>query len=69
MLSVGKYQTAAGSTMTVFGRYGGKSKVSFDWVEEKHACCDCIPEPYDDDGRLVWHCDICGGGSAELFKI
>ena len=69
MLPQGKYITAAGSTMMVSGVHGGVSKVSFDWVEEQNACCDCVPEPYDDDGYLVWHCEACNGGKAKLNPI
>lgn len=66
MLPIGAYRTKAGSTMTVSGAHGGISTVNFDWLEESNACVDCAPEAYDDDGYLVWHCDVCGGGSAEL---
>lgn len=66
MLPIGRYRTEKGSTMKVYGRYAGKSQVNFDWLEEG-ACCDCKPEPYDDEGSLVWHCDQCGGGKAKLF--
>ena len=68
MLSKGQYITAAGSTMRVFGQHGGKSKVIFDWVEED-ACIDCVLEPYDDDGYLVWHCEVCDGGKAKLNPV
>lgn len=64
----GHYRTAAGSEMWISGKHGGKSTVEFDWFEED-ACCDCQPEPYDCDGRLIWHCDECGGGSAELMPV
>jgi len=69
----GKYQTINGSTVKVFGEYGGKVKVNFDWLEEKNACCDCrveaYPEQFDEkDWRLVWNCDECGGGNAKLFS-
>jgi len=67
MLPFGKYKTIAGSTMEISGKHGGISTVCFDWVEE-NACCDCQAEAYDDDGYLVWHCDVCGGGTAKLYK-
>ena len=66
-LPPGKYHTSAGSTMTISGKYGGISTVEFDWVEE-NACLDCVPDAYDDEGYLTWHCDICGGGRAKLTK-
>ena len=66
MLKAGKYITAKGSTMAISGEFGGKSKVSFDWYEED-ACDECIPELYDVDGYLVWHCDVCDGGQAKLM--
>ena len=65
-LKVGKYRTEAGSTMIISGKYAGISTVEFDWLEED-ACCECVPEPYEVDGDLVWHCDYCVGGRAELF--
>ena len=66
MLPNGKYKTANGSTMTIHGVHAGKSAVSFDWLEED-ACPDCIPEAYDDDGYMVWRCEVCGGGKAKLL--
>ena len=65
MLKNGKYCTKNGSTMTISGQYGGRSVVEFDWLEEG-GCCDCQAEPYEVDGDLVWHCDYCGVGRAEL---
>ena len=65
MLPNGKYKTKNGSIMTISGKYGGKAEISFDWLEE-NTCCDCHPEPYDDEGYLVWRCDVCGGGKAKL---
>lgn len=62
----GKYKTVAGSTMEISGKHGGISKVDFDWLEEG-ACCDCEPMEYEQDGRLVWHCEHHAGGSAELI--
>lgn len=62
----GHYRTAAGSEMWVSGKHGGISKVEFDWLEEG-GCIDCEPNAYDDEGILIWTCDECGGGSAELF--
>ena len=38
--------------MTISGKYGGISEVTFDWLEE-NACIDCQPDPYDEDGYLV----------------
>jgi len=62
----GLYQTRAGSVMGVTCRHGGRTVVDFDWFEEG-ACPECHAQAYDDDGFLVWHCDVCGGGSAKLF--
>lgn len=67
-LTCGLYRTAAGSEMVVHGDNCGKSSVDFDWLEEG-ACIECQPEPYDEDGMLVWHCDECGGGTAELLPV
>jgi hypothetical protein len=68
MLPPGEYRTEKGSTMTITGPFGGISVVSFDWVEEEPACVDCVPEPYDDDGYLVWTCNVCDGGRAKLTR-
>jgi len=68
----GNYSTKNGSRVTIFGKRNGCSQVDFDWFEEG-GCVDCIPQPYpekydNNDVRLVWHCDVCGGGSAKLYK-
>lgn len=68
MLPQGKYRTERGSKLTISGEHGGISEVDFDWLEEG-ACLDCEPEPYDDDGYLVWHCDVCDGGKAKLYPF
>lgn len=67
-LTCGHYRTAAGSEMWVYGEHCGKSAVEFDWLEEG-GCMDCQPCAYDVDGMLVWHCDECGGGAAELMPV
>ena len=67
-LPVGQYRTVAGSTVVVSGAHGGVARVEFDWFEEPGACCDCQPCPYPVDGRLVWSCEVCGGGSADLTR-
>lgn len=66
----GKYITVAGSTLEISGKYGGKAKVEFDWLEEG-ACIDCQCEPYpeefdNDNWRLIWYCEYCNGGNAKL---
>ena len=68
MLKPGKYKTAAGSTMTISGKHGGKSEVEFE-VFDEGGCFDCVPEAYDDDGYLVWRCEQCGGGRAKLVRM
>lgn len=68
-LPVGIYRTAAGSEMRVSGNHAGTSEVLFDWFEEPDACLDCVVAAYDEDGRMCWNCDECGGGSAELFPV
>lgn len=65
-LPCGRYRTANGSRMCVSGTHAGIREVVFDWLEEG-ACIDCIAEAYEVDGRLIWNCDYCGGGSAELY--
>ena len=69
MLPKGHYKTANGSEMWVTGKFAGISEIEFDWFEEPNACFDCRPEPYDEDGYLIWHCDECDGGKAKLKKI
>lgn len=70
-LANGKYRTAAGSTVEISGEHGGISTIDFDWFEED-ACFDCEVQPYpeqfgEDDWRLVWNCEYCSGGNAELI--
>jgi hypothetical protein len=50
------------------GEHGGISEVSFDWLEEG-ACLDCRVSAYDIDGMLIWECEECEGGRAELFPV
>ena len=64
----GNYQTEAGSTLTISGTHGGIFEVDFNWLDEG-GCDSCEPEPYDSDGYLVWHCNICGGGHAAWKNI
>lgn len=64
----GHYRTAAGSEMWISGEHGGISRVEFDWLEEG-ACPDCVPDAYEYDGMLIWHCDQCEGGQAELQPV
>ena len=52
--------------MTISGKHGGVSELWFDWLEEPDACSDCVAEPYDVDGYLVWNCKICQGGKSKL---
>ena len=71
-LAKGKYQTASGSTVEISGKHSGISRVSFDWVEE-NACFDCEVHSYPEEIEtgvfaLIWTCEICGGGYAELSK-
>ena len=68
MLKPGNYKTANGSTMIIYGEFGGKCEVAFDWYEES-ACIDCIPNLYDTDGYLVWNCDVCDGGMEKLMPV
>lgn len=63
----GTYKTKAGSTVVIAGEHG-RSEVIFDWLEEQShdvdACIDCDPVVYD--RWLIWDCEHCGGGEAEL---
>lgn len=63
-------RTDAGSTVKLSGAHGGIVDIDFDWFEEDHACIDCL---VDIDATrdtnfylLVWDCETCGGGAAEL---
>lgn len=67
----GKYKTEAGSIVVISGKHNGKARVDFDWLEEG-GCIDCVPEPYpeefgENDFRLIWFCDYCGGGNTKLI--
>ena len=68
-LPSGHYRTAAGSEMWISGEHGGISEVLFDWLEEPAGCCDCVVDAYEQEGRLQWSCDSCGGGSAMLLPV
>ncbi len=65
----GLYRTARGSTVRVSGAHSGIFDIAFDWVEEEHACIDCVPSMYGDE--LTWSCDYhetCGG-SVKLERV
>ncbi len=64
----GHYCTEAGSEVTL-RKNGGVAVVNFDWFEEPGACCDCEVEPYPEEDMLIWYCDFCGGGSAQLLPF
>lgn len=66
-MTTGLYCTARGSTVMVSGAHGGIYEIEFDWLEEEHACSECRPSVYD--GDLVWGCEYCGGGRAELRRV
>lgn len=69
MLTPGTYRTRAGSIVTLHGRHGLAWTCDWDWFAEPDACCDCRPVDVDHvEHRLVWQCEHCGGGSAELIK-
>ena len=61
----GEYETKCGSRVTMGGN-GQCSNIVFEWFDEERACFDC--NPYVEDDMLIWDCDYCGGGSAELFR-
>ena len=69
----GRYETNNGSILEISGHHGGIVKIQFDWFEEG-ACIDCECQPYpelfaNNDWRIVWCCDVCGGGNAKLHKV
>jgi len=66
MLPKGIYKTKNGSTVEICGKYGKAYRIYFDWLEEEYACLDC--KPYYADNKLMWCCEECGGGWAELEK-
>lgn len=62
-------KTPAGSMVNIRGAHQGDIQIDFDWFEE-NACIDC---QVDLDAsretnwkRLVWTCEQCSGGSADL---
>lgn len=63
-------RTDAGSRVRLSGKHGGIVDIDFDWFEEDHACIDCQPDidaSRDTNWwKLVWTCESCGGGSADL---
>ena len=62
----GLYKTEKGSIVQISCTHSGIYEIAFDWVEED-AYFDCDPSVYD--GRLIWSCDQCGGGSADLKRV
>lgn len=64
----GEYYTEKGSRVVLKGQNTGHSIVNFDWFEEG-GCIDCEVRPYPEDSYLIWDCEICGGGNAQLFKV
>lgn len=66
-LPKGHYVTAAGSQIEIFGKYGMAWRGTFDRLEED--CCDWCNVVDVDDGCLVWECECCGGGRAELKPV
>lgn len=69
-LEIGHYMTAAGSHVHVKTRNAGSWTADFDRLEEPHACFDCHSIDVDSHERaLVWCCDVCGGGMAELKSV
>ena len=66
-------RTHAGSTVWLIGQRGASVAIELDWFEEEHACFDC---EVDIDAtmangftRLVWRCEVCGGGEAALRNV
>jgi len=73
LLPNGSYQTPSGSILQISGQCGGIVEVNFDWLEEG-GCIDCQVQPYPEefglnDWRLVWSCEVCGGGNAKLREF
>ncbi len=69
-IAVGRYRTEHGSDVHVLTRNAGSWIADFDWFEEPNACCDCRVVDVDPrDCVLMWECDICGGGMAELTRV
>jgi len=64
----GTYKTKGGSIVEVSGKHSGIFNIDWDWVEED-ACDSCEPDVDHLNERLVWYCDYCGGGSAELKAV
>ena len=67
-MTPGRYRTAAGSEVTVSGKYGGIYDFDFDWFEEG-ACVEAAPYILDD--CLCWACDCHPDdeGCAELRRV
>ena len=61
------YRTAAGSRVTISGKYRGIVETMFDWFEEG-ACCEAYPVVVGE--MLTWSCACCrDGGSAALIPV
>src|SRR3989337_155865 len=59
LMEDGRYRTEAGSIITI-SENGKRSWVSFNWIDEGHACRDCEPNPYPTENTLTWTCKKIG---------
>ncbi len=59
----GHYITKNGSTVEIRGNH---TIMNLDWFEED-SCENCEPDRVE-EGCLIWYCDECDGGSAELRR-
>lgn len=64
-LAPGRYRTAAGSRVLIFGDHGGCYEIDWSWIDENGACCDC--KPYvTREGEFSWECEKHDSGKAAL---
>ena len=60
----GEYKTEAGSHIR---KSGSRVIINFEWLDEENSCIDC--DPYVENECLMWNCESCGHGVAELEAI
>ena len=71
-LKNGFYKTESGSEVKISGRHSGICRIYFNWFKED-TCEYCHVNTYPEEIEtgvfaLIWTCENCGGGHAELSE-
>ena len=63
-------RTKAGSTVIISQEdFITDMAVRFEYLDEGHACENCVVNFRPREGRLIWECADCGGDSEELYPF